>query len=46
MPTYTVTASFHVEVDAEYDDMLNFVISMMPDHSGVHFLKITDIEQD
>jgi hypothetical protein len=46
MPTYTVTASFHVEVDKDYDEMIGYVIDSMPDNAGVYFLKLTSIEQD
>ena len=44
--TYTITAQFHVEVDSNYGDMINFVESMMPNGSGVHFIQFVNVEQD
>jgi hypothetical protein len=46
MNTYTVTAKFHIEVDANYGDMINFVESMMPNTSGVYFVQFSDIEEN
>jgi len=46
MPTYTVTAELHVEFDGDESDMLDFVGTMMPAHSGVHFIQFRDVEQD
>jgi hypothetical protein len=54
MPTYTINAEFHVDFDNDpnlldsenYVDMLNFVESILQGASGVHFVQITDIEED
>jgi hypothetical protein len=46
MTTYTITAEFHIDIDADYNDMLNFVESVMPNTSGVYFVKLKEIEQD
>jgi len=46
MPTYTVTAEFHVEFDGDENDMLDFVATMMPSYSGVHFIQFVNVEQD
>lgn len=54
MPTYTVTATFHVEYDNDpnlldsenYAEMLDFVESVIQGSSGVHFIEITDAEED
>ena len=46
MATYTVTAELHVEFDGEESDMLDFVATMLPSHSGVHFIQFVDVEQD
>jgi hypothetical protein len=53
MPTYTITAKFHVE--GEFDDtlsheenyynVLNFFEYGVSGH-GVHLLEVTDIEED
>lgn len=54
MPTYTITATFHVDLDSDenlsneenYYNMLNFFESVVEGVSGVHFIKITDVEED
>jgi hypothetical protein len=46
MPTYTVTAQFHVDVETEESSVLEFVETMMPNYSGVYFVKFVSIEQD
>jgi hypothetical protein len=49
MPTYTVTAEFHVDHsnhEGEGASVLEFVETMMPAHSGVYFVKFVNIEQD
>lgn len=54
MPTYTITASFHVEYDNDttltdsenYSDMIDFFQSVVQGGSGVHFIKITEVEED
>ena len=54
MPTYTITATFHVDYDNDpelldsenYADMLNFVESVLEGASGVHLIQITDAEED
>ena len=46
MPTYTATVQFHIDIDSDYDEMINFVESMMPNGSGVYFIHIVDVEQN
>ena len=54
MPTYTITAKFHVDFDNDpnlldsqnYVEMLEFVESVLQGGSGVHFIEITDAEED
>ena len=54
MATYTVTAKFHVDFDNDpklldsenYVEMLDFVESILQGSSGVHFIEITDVEED
>lgn len=54
MPTYTITASFHVDFDNDpnlsdsenYAEMLDFVQSVIQGSSGVHFIKFTEVEKD
>jgi len=46
MPTYTVTAQFHVQFDGDENDMLDFVETMMPNHSGTYFVQFVNVEQD
>ena len=46
MPTYTATVQFHIDIDSDYDEMINFVESMMPNGSGVHFIQFVNVEQD
>ena len=53
MPTYTITASFHVDVDFDpslseeenLESMVSFFDSSVDGH-GVHLLKILDVEED
>ena len=54
MPTYTITATFHVDYDNDpnlldsenYAEMLDFVESVIQGSSGVHLIQITDAEED
>jgi hypothetical protein len=49
MPTYTVTAEFHIDYsnhEGEGASVLEFVETMMPNYSGVYFVKFVSIEQD
>ena len=53
MPTYTITASFHVDVDFDpelseeenLESMFSFFYSAVDGH-GVHMIKILDVEED
>ena len=54
MPTYTITATFHVDYDNDsnlsesenYAEMIDFVQSVIQGASGVHLIQITDVEED
>ena len=54
MPTYTITAKFHVDFDNDpnlldsenYVEMLEFAESILQGASGVHLIQITDAEED
>lgn len=53
MPTYTITASFHVDVENDptlteeenLESMFSFFYSSVDGH-GVHMIKILDVEED
>ena len=53
MPTYTITASFHVDVENDpelseeenLESMISFFDSSVDGH-GVYLIKILDVEED
>lgn len=53
MPTYTITAQFHVATDFDpelsheenYSDMIAFFESAVDGH-GAYLIKVTEIEED
>lgn len=53
MPTYTITATFHVDVENDstlteeenLESMFSFFESAVDGH-GVHLIKVLDVEED